>query len=159
MKVVTFIPREYYPAVMFARKMIHEGEPVGLACYKAARYYGVDQSGVASWLRGKKKVYSRSDKAKQKWYWGVAYVASDNDPEPGVAERIVGQTANRANERRKFGRKCLNTSRHCYTGSGYSPYFFADFCSRLFDSKEEAEADMARSIREYLASWGIEVRK
>lgn len=39
--------KDLYAAVMFARKLMREGVPGGLAVYKAARYYGVDQSDVA----------------------------------------------------------------------------------------------------------------
>lgn len=43
-----FIPdKKLYAAVMFARKMIREGEPPGLANYKAAKYYGFATSEVA----------------------------------------------------------------------------------------------------------------
>lgn len=52
---MNFIPREIYPAVMFARKMMQDGETVGLAVYKAAKYYRVDSGDVAAWLNGKKE--------------------------------------------------------------------------------------------------------
>ena len=46
-----YIPdKDLYAAVMFARKMIRQGTPAGLANYKAARYYGVDSSDVAHFV-------------------------------------------------------------------------------------------------------------
>ena len=39
-----------FKAVMFARKMIRDGTPVGLAEYKAARYYGVKKSDVSFYV-------------------------------------------------------------------------------------------------------------
>ena len=46
--------KDLFKAVMFAKKMINSGQPAGLAIYKAARYYGVDQSEVAR-LAGQKR--------------------------------------------------------------------------------------------------------
>ena len=43
-----FIPdRALFAAVMFARRMIREGTPAGLAIYRAARHYKVVQKDVA----------------------------------------------------------------------------------------------------------------
>ena len=41
------LERELFKAVMFSKKMISEGTPVGLACYKAGQYYGYSASDVA----------------------------------------------------------------------------------------------------------------
>lgn len=46
----SYIPQEYFSAVTFARKMIRDGMYAGLACYKAAKYYGVDSAMVSSYL-------------------------------------------------------------------------------------------------------------
>lgn len=45
--------KDTFKAVMFAKKMIGQGTPAGLAIYKAARYYGVDQADVAYYTRQK----------------------------------------------------------------------------------------------------------
>ena len=42
--------KDVYKAVMFARKMYKDGMNVGLAIYKASRYYKVDQSDVAYYM-------------------------------------------------------------------------------------------------------------
>lgn len=42
--------KDVYKAVMFARKMKQEGMSMGLAIYKAARYYGVNQQDVAHYM-------------------------------------------------------------------------------------------------------------
>lgn len=42
--------KDLYAAVMFARKMIRQGKPAGLANYTAANYYGVDMADVAHYV-------------------------------------------------------------------------------------------------------------
>ena len=129
---------------MFARKMISDGEPVGLAVYKAARYYGVEQSELASWLRGRKKILTKAEKEKQKWYWGIIYAQSEAAPEPVVHKCVVGQTSCRRNEETKFARICSNWSRRDDTGSIYALYYTYDFCKRLYATKRAAEVDMKK---------------
>ena len=42
--------KDVYKAVMFARSMHREGMGMGLAIYKASRYYKVDQQDVAYYM-------------------------------------------------------------------------------------------------------------
>lgn len=42
--------KDVFKAVSFARKLYREGVPIGLAVYKASRYYHVDQTDVAHYM-------------------------------------------------------------------------------------------------------------
>lgn len=42
--------KDLYAAVMFARKMIRQGKPAGLANYTAAKFYNVDMADVAHYV-------------------------------------------------------------------------------------------------------------
>lgn len=46
----SYIPREYYPAVMFAAKMVRENGWFNRACKTAADYYCVDERKVREYL-------------------------------------------------------------------------------------------------------------
>lgn len=45
-----FIPKKYYPAVMFACKMMREGAGRNIAVKRAAKYYDVDEDAVSHHL-------------------------------------------------------------------------------------------------------------
>ena len=46
--------KELFKVVMFCKAMINNGEPVGLACYKAGQYYGYSKGDVARGLNNLK---------------------------------------------------------------------------------------------------------
>lgn len=60
------IPKKYYPAVMFACKMIRQGTGRNVACRRAANYYDVDEDAVSHHVamragagnKGKKKTHT-----------------------------------------------------------------------------------------------------
>lgn len=68
--------KNIFAATMFARKMISDGTAPGLAIYKAARYYRVNESEVAKYVgqhagrvnaeRNKKESKELIDKASKK---------------------------------------------------------------------------------------------
>lgn len=153
MKTTTFIPKRLYPAVMFARKMMRDGKPVGLAVYHSSNYYGVDSTELASWLRGKKRVLTAAEKKSQKWYYAIKTVASDAAPVPDIIATFIGQTSNRTNERRKWERQAWNETRHNDTGSSWSRYFDIYFCDKLYLTKREATAALKEHKKKLLAEW------
>lgn len=156
MRTTTFIPKRLYPAVMFARKMMRDGKPVGLAVYHSSNYYGVDSREIASWLRGKKRVLTAAEKKAQKWYYAIKTVACDANPVPNIVETFISQTSNRTNERRKMERQAWNETRHNDTGSSYSRYFDIIFCDKLYPTKREATAALKEHQRRLLKEWGNE---
>lgn len=132
----SFIPKDIYPAVMFARKIMRSGENVGLAVYKAAKYYGVDSSQVAQWLNGKKKTTPKDKKLK--FCWNVIWVSSDYDGVWSLESKNIFQTDNRSNYSRKIARECANRSRRNDSGSVYSLFYTYDIAPKLYATKNEA---------------------
>lgn len=141
---MTFIPKDIYPAVMFARTMMRNGENVGLAVYKSARYYGVKQSDVAAWLNGKKK----KENKPTKYCWYIIFSSSDYDGEWGLREKGVELCISRSNYKAKKSRYCNNLSRQCDTGSVYSPFFVSEVGPKIYDTRKEAEAALEQRLQE-----------
>jgi len=56
------IEKDLFKACMFAKKMIADGVPIGLAHYKAGQYYGYSASDVA-W--GRTQLKQSSNRAKR----------------------------------------------------------------------------------------------
>lgn len=134
--MASFIPKDVYPAVMFARQIMRSGESVGLAVYKAAKYYDVDSSKVAQWLNGKKKI-TQKDK-KLKFCWNVIWQSSDYAGVWSFERKSIFQTDNRSNYSRKLSRECLNRSRRNDTGSIFSLFYSYDIAPKLYATKNEA---------------------
>ena len=141
---MTFIPKNIYPAVMFARHLIRDGEPAGLAVYKSARYYQVCQSDVAAWLNGKKK----KENKPSKYCWYIIFSSSDYDGEWGLREKGVELCNSRSNYKAKKCRYCNNLSRRCDTGSVYSPFFVSEVGPRVYNTKREAEAALEQRLQQ-----------
>ena len=77
-----YIPREYYPATMFACKLIHEHGTFNRAIEAAADYYNVDESTLAKHVRARQAAGQKGKKGvtagkKLKWWFIPRY---QNDP-------------------------------------------------------------------------------
>lgn len=148
---MSFIPRDIYPAVMFARAMMRDGTAVGLSVYKASKYYGVDQTEVAQWLNGKKKSTPKTAKKNMKYCWYVVYVSCDATGEWDIESKNIIQTDNRFNYSKKLERDCLNRSRRNDTGSNYSPFYSYTIAPKLYATKSEAQNELEKFISQ---EWG-----
>lgn len=135
------IPKRIFPAVMFARSMIRNGEAPGLAVYKAARYYNLEQSEVATWIRRKNPPPTKAQLANRKWAYGLVFSNSEADPMPNLVGMTIGQAANRREFNRKMSRECENKSRHNYTGSVYRAEWFFEIGPKLCATKKEANEE------------------
>ena len=144
------IPKKLYPAVMFAKKMIREGQAPGLSIWKAAQYYGVETSEVAEWMNKKHK-----EKPPQKWFFALIYSMCEATNEPNLVEMRLGQTNSRWKEKRKIERETWNKTRQNDTGSVYSLYFFSYMCDKLYDTKEQAKSAANDLKTEIDAEWEL----
>lgn len=68
-----FIPREYYPAVMFACKLIREGEGFNTAVSIASNYYEVDEEEVIKRIRARQAA-GQKGKTRKYRYYALAFV-------------------------------------------------------------------------------------
>ena len=147
---MSYIPKEYYPSVMFARKLMREGEDVGLAVYKAAKYYGTSVSNVASWLNGKKKAKKQAPK---KYCWYVVEAETEAScGERSVYRHGVEKCDHRINFRNRIYRECENMSRRNDTGSIYSPFFMGTVSPKLYNTEKEAREALSCYLQ------GVEVK-
>lgn len=127
-----FIDKDYYPAVMFAEKMIRDGEYFGLAAYKAARYYGVDKDAVQRYLSERQRIrtaarpYKKPSASKGKrYYWFVVEAGEGNDAgNYQINEVFVVRGLTKDSVENRYEKYDHEKTRDCDTGSAYSPYFF-----------------------------------
>lgn len=63
-----YIPKDYYPAVMFACKLIRENGYFNQAISKAADYYRVDENILAHHVRKRQGAGQKWKSRKYKWY-------------------------------------------------------------------------------------------
>ena len=70
-----YIPKEYYPAVMFACKMIRENGYFNKAIKTASDYYDVDADKVEAYVRKRQGAGQKGKTRKYKYY--VVYGAMD----------------------------------------------------------------------------------
>lgn len=138
-----FVPKEIYPAVMFAEKMIKEGESFGMAAYKSANYYCVDFDELKHQLAIRQGVRRRGrpsvNKGKTYKYYVVAYVSFVEAT--GSFDCIsvsVDKGLSRETVENKYDEADFRRTRHHDTGSAWSPSFFHRVVGE-YDTKEEAE--------------------
>lgn len=140
-RVQTFIPRDLFPAVMFARKMMRDGEDVRLACYKAAKYYDVETSDVASWLRGK-RVFGK----KEYFFAFVIYVSTEATGEFNVFGGKVVKSLQKKEAERKIDRYCTRETAHHDTGSCWSMYFTWEELPEKYQTEKQAQKALEKFI-------------
>lgn len=64
-----YIPKGYYPAVMFACKMIRENGYFNQAIERSARYYGVDERTLEKHVRARQAAGQKGKKrGKMRWF-------------------------------------------------------------------------------------------
>lgn len=151
------VPREYYPAVMFARKMIRAGTPPPLAFHRAGTYYGVATSDVASWFgRMRGSAPAKSPRAPKRYYWWFVTTACDANPEQYITESGIEHTSNFNTFCRRKSDECEAFSRHNDTGSSYSPYQCLYHSVTGYESGEAADLALKNAKHKHNKEWRIE---
>ena len=79
-----YIPKEYYPAVMYACSCIRKYGTFNIAVRSAASKYGLDEGEIAKHVRKRQSAGQKGTSRKYKWYavWGWTdkwYQMYDND--------------------------------------------------------------------------------
>lgn len=143
-----WVPREYFPAVMFACKMIRESGYFNKAIEAASEYYNVDEVELEKHVRARQAAGQRGRKRGSfKWFVAVPFVDSDAHPYdggPGGRPRIVKGLTKESVERRFTKCDAGATKRNDYGG----PYSLA-YWTRIygpFTSKSEAEEYVLKLI-------------
>ena len=143
-----YIPRKYYPAVMFAAKMVREGTGRNVAVRRAADYYAVDEDGVSAHLAARSAA-GRKAKSKPftyRWYVVEDQFGTDATGVTNIRHAVVrGKSADTVN--RRFAQKDLEFNRLHDYGGGYAPNHWHAVIAE-FATKDEAEKCMAAIERE-----------
>lgn len=74
-----FIPREYYPAVMFAAKIVREDGTFNRAVEIASEYYGVDPEEVEKHLRARQAAGQKGKKRGSFSWYVIPYAVYEED--------------------------------------------------------------------------------
>lgn len=152
-----YIPREYFPAVMFARKMIRGGTPPPLAFHKAGQYYGLATSDVASWfgkMRG--SAPAKAPHAPKRFYWWFVTSETDADTTQDIVESGIEHTSNFNAWRRKKSDTLGRINRRNDYGGNYAPVLLLHHCTHAYESGEAADAALKEAKHEHNKRWGIE---
>ena len=140
-----YIPRKYYPAVMFAAKMVREGTGRNVAVRRAADYYAVDKDGVSAHLAARsaagRKAKGGSKPFTYRWYVVEDQFGTDATGVTDIRYAVVrGKSADTVN--RRFAQKDLEFNRRHDYGGGYAPNHWHSVIAE-FATKDEAEKYMA----------------
>jgi hypothetical protein len=88
-----YIPKEYYPAVMYACKLVRETGYKNKAIEKAANYYGVDEDEVRKHFEARNaagcKAKSAAKGRKYKYFVVGVFFGSDAHGETGYPAKVV----------------------------------------------------------------------
>lgn len=129
-----YIPKEYYPAVMYACQVIREYGYFNKAIESAARYYKVDKDELKKHVVARQQA-GRKAKAKSgytmKKFRVILATATDADPEPYYTEEIV-RGKSKETVQKRFAKENLEYTMANDYGGNYAPY-------RLIHSIEEIE--------------------
>lgn len=145
-----WIPRKYYPAVMYASKMIRETGFFNKAIETAADYYDVDEDEVAKHVRARQAAGQKAKSVKFKYRWFVACKWTWNDANgygPPTAYIVKGKSLETV-RRRFFDEDLRRTAARDYGGS-YAPSFWTEVYGP-YDSKDVAEKDADNCMRKVM---------
>lgn len=157
-----FIPKHLFPAVMFAKKMIREGESPQLAIYKAAQYYDVETSDVASYV-------GRKHNAKSGYVYAVVFAIGDEDDFNSpcgmkrycrIHDRIIEKTISRKSFESKIAKKIwkeqCDSDDFFDRNPEYAPVYKYVISKKMYETKEETEKQMESLISETMRKWNEE---
>lgn len=145
-----FIPREYYPAVMYACNCIRKYGTFNVAVNTAAKEYGVDRETVAKYVRQRQGAGQKGTTRKYKWFvvvgwgdvwcsWGdVNMLLSAYDRDEWVKNRkrvaLVIKATDSANARKKIPNGTLQRNGEILGNA------IVDYEMIQFDSEKDANA-------------------
>lgn len=145
-----YIPdKTLYAAVMFACKMIREGESAPLAMSIAANYYGVARSDVNFYVSQRsgrrKKTKTSSTKGRKYSYWAVACITSACEGSERTLQGVsIDKGLSKETVEKKYIALDFNFDRIHDTGSYYNSQRWHE-AFKSFDDKEKAEKWVQRN--------------
>lgn len=128
-----YIPKDYYPAVMFACKMIRENGYFNKAISIASGYYGVDEGELSKHVRARQAAGQRGKKRgkfKKYRYKGIGYLSYR---EHGYDDYPFDVTIKALNEKNASNHLCKMVF-----GREYDPFYY-DWCYEFEIDGEEVE--------------------
>lgn len=150
------VPIEYYPAVMFARKMIRDGTPPPLAFHRAGTYYGIATSDVASWFgRMRGSAPAKNPRAPKRFYWWFVTIETDADTTQDIVESGIEHTSNFNAWCRKKKDELARINRRNDYGGNYAPVLLLHHSVCAYESGEAADLALKAAKAEHNRTWGI----
>ena len=138
-----YIPKEYYPAVMYACKLVRETGYKNKAIERAANYYGVDEDKVRKHFEARNaagcKVKLAAKGRKYKYFVVGVFFGSDAQGETGYPAKVVvcrGLTKDTVSSR--FTESDMRFDMAHDYGGAYSAYRYHKVLSE-HDTAEEAQ--------------------
>jgi hypothetical protein len=139
-----FIPRELYPAVMYAAKLVREKGAFNQACTIAANYYNVDEDEVRKHLAARSAAGRKGRKHRPlKWFTACVVELVTDDGYPIVSRPTIKRAADALNVPKQF----RSESRH--GNSYYSHYERNGHALKEYETERDAIAHLREDFKEY----------
>lgn len=126
-----YIPRDYYPAVMFACRIIRESGNFNRAIRASASYYGVDATLLADHVR-KRQGAGQSGRRRgsyrwfvvrtQSWSEGSGYGTSSYEVVKGLSVDSVSRRFSNRNHRMTVANDYGGAYAPCWSSEVFGPY-------------------------------------
>lgn len=138
------IPKKYYPAVMFACKMIRENGNFNKAIKISSNYYDVDAEKVEKYVRERQAAGQRGKKRGTYKYYTVALICEETERFWYGGEEVVKalsvENASKIKEQHE-------------SRDGYHYYYVTRKVMKEYDTKEEAEKNLLTDVEEEKKRW------
>jgi len=142
-----YVPKDYYPAVMFACKMIRDNGYFNKAISTAADYYGVDELELERHVRARQGAGQKGKKrGSMKWFAVIEFHGTDAGGEHRSKQFAVRGKSCSTVERRFFKQDMDYNRRNDYGGS-YAPYVTHNVFGP-FDTESEALEWLESEVRD-----------
>ena len=137
------IPKEYYPAVMLACKIIRERNTFNKAVKIASKYYNVDENELIYHIRARQAAGQKGTSAGRKYKWYIIFEITECCE--GSMSKVTGLSYEKATSVENAV-KHFRKNDHIDSSDSYYTYstFHVPLTEQGFDTEEEAE-DFLRS--------------
>lgn len=141
----SWIPKEYYPAVMFAAKLVRQSGWFNKACRTAANYYGVDEDKVREYLskRSHEGQAAKPKPAKKRAYFVIEESTYTCEGSEHYTRYFTTMGYSESAVNRRLTDSDIKFSIRNETGSYYSKDRFSSIVGE-FATQAEAEKEAAR---------------
>ena len=141
-----YIPREYYPAVRFACKMLRETGWYNKSISKAASYYDIDEDELKEWVNKWTHAKPRASGYKMKWFLVQMEISCEANSYCGDVRLEIVKGKSKDTVENRLADIEWKFDRRNDTGSSYSRTMLSGVIGE-YDTEEDAKTAMIERRR------------